>query len=83
MKNPSQRTIVEDGIVDAFWIPPGSFLALDLIIIVMLPMFFVLYPFYVWGDGFLVVVIDNVIVVTGIMVVSVIGSASAGIWPVA
>jgi hypothetical protein len=32
--------------------------------------------------AFLVVVIDNVIVVTGIIVVSVIGSASAGIWPV-
>jgi hypothetical protein len=32
--------------------------------------------------AFLVVVIDNVIVVTGIIVVSIIGSASAGIWPV-
>lgn len=46
-------------------------------------MFFVLIILFMFGvTAFLVVVIDNVIVVTGIIVVSVIGSASAGIWPV-
>ena len=46
-------------------------------------MFFVLIILLMFGvTAFLVVVIDNVIVVTGIIVVSVIGSASAGIWPV-
>ena len=46
-------------------------------------MFFVLIILFMFGGtAFLVVVIDNVIVVTGIIVVSVIGSASAGIWPV-
>jgi hypothetical protein len=49
----------------------------------MLLMFFVLIILFMFGGtAFLVVIIDNVIVVTGIIVVSVIGSASAGIWPV-